>query len=147
MRKALGVLSMTLVATALIAGAAAAKDGVSNPLVKARMDHMQKIKSQMGRLVSMAEGKTSFDPRGAEAAAAVLSALSIEIPQEFEPAETDPVSEALPAIWSDFEGFSAKADALFQAAQAIDTSGADALAASVKNAAASCISCHDSYRK
>ena len=130
----------------LAAGAAVAKDGVTNPVVKARMETMDTIRVNTGILGNMASGKTAFDPAAATAAKTALAAAAAQIVAKFEANEDDPVSEAAPAIWQDFAGFTAKAEALVTAAEAMDVASLEGVKAGMGAVGGSCKACHEAYR-
>lgn len=138
----------TAIALGLIcaAGIAAAKEGVQNPAVKARMDAMQVIKTHTGVIADMTAGKTAFDSARAAEAAAALAATAATIPALFEAEEEDPASEARDEIWMMPEDFNAKAEALYKAALAIDASSLDAMRPSMATVGSACKACHDDYR-
>jgi cytochrome c556 len=131
---------------ALFATAAFAHSGVTNAAVKARMDLMGEIKDASGVLGGMARGKIAFDADKAAAAKASLIATAGQIPALFEAPEMDPKTEALPAIWDNWADFTAKADAMTVAAQALDVSSAQAIGQSMRPLGQSCGGCHKSYR-
>ena len=54
-------LTLATMAVALSATLATAHDGVKDPIVKARMEGMKEIGSNMGVLGDMAKGKRAFD--------------------------------------------------------------------------------------
>ncbi|MFN3645532.1 MAG: c-type cytochrome [Gemmobacter sp.] len=130
----------------LVAGAALAKDGVTNPVVKERMDLMQTIRKNTAVLGDMAGGKTAFDAAAATEAKTALAAAAAQITAKFEAEEDDPVAEGRPDIWMDFEGFTAKAEALVTAAEAIDVASLDGLKAGMGAIGGSCQSCHEAFR-
>lgn len=123
-----------------------AKDGVTNPVVKARMDNMQVIRTNTGTLGDMAQGKTVFDAAAATEAKTALAAAAAEIVKAFEANEDDPVSEATPKIWENYADFTAKAEALVAAAEAADTSSLDGLRKGMGAIGGSCKACHEGYR-
>ena len=128
---------------------ALAHQGVQNPAVLARMDGMRAIADNMKTLGQMAKGATDFDAARARAAAASIARHAAATPQLFETQETDPKSEARPAIWSDFADFAGKATELEAIAIGLSTSIDDP--ADVKAAMAvlraNCKSCHSVYRE
>ena len=130
----------------LLAGMAVAKEGVTNPIVKERMDLMQVVRVNTGTLGDMASGKAPFDAAKAAEAQAALVAAAADIPAKFEPEETDPVSEAKPDIWMMFDEFTAKGKSLEEAAAAIDTASLDGVKAGMGPVGASCKACHTDYR-
>ena len=127
---------------------ALAHDGVKNPAVLARMHTMLEIGSATKVLGDMAKGATAFDAGKAQASVTQISIKAATINELFEANEDDPKSEALPAIWTNFEDFAAKADALKLAA---DSVGAITSLEDVKTAmpkiGATCSACHKSYRE
>lgn len=131
---------------ALTAGAAFAKDGVTNPAVKARMDAMQTIRVNMATLGDMAQGKAAFDEAAATAAKTALAAAAADTIKLFEAKEDDPVSEGAPAIWENYPDFTAKAESLVTAAEAIDTASLDGIRAGMGAVGGTCKSCHELYR-
>lgn len=141
-------LPSKLLAVALIAaaGVALAKDGVQNPVVKARMDAMATIGANTKVLGDMAGGKVPFDAAQAAEAAAAINATALTVPGLFEPQEIDPVSEAKPEIWANWADFVAKADALAQAAAALDGSSLDGVKAGMGGIGGACKACHSAYR-
>lgn len=128
------------------AGAAFAKDGVTNPVVKERMDLMQVIRQNTGVLGDMASGKAAFDATAAATAKAALAAAAGEIPAKFEAEETDPVDEAKTDIWMMFDEFTLKAEALVTAAEAVDVASLEGLQGSMRAVGGSCQSCHETFR-
>jgi cytochrome c556 len=135
-----------LVGAILAAGVAAAKEGVQDPTVKARMELMGVIAMNTKVLGDMAGGKTAFDAAAAEAAKAAMVAASAEIPARFEAQATDPVSEAKPEIWSNWDAFTKNAGALNAAATALDASSVDGVKAGMGAIGGSCKDCHTSFR-
>ncbi len=138
------VIAVTLCATAVLA-----HQGVQNPAVKTRMDAMSAIGVQMKVLGDMAKGKTTFDANAAQLAASGIADHAAKVPALFEAPETDPKSEALPAIWDNFGDFTRiSADleaAATQAASSMATAGD--LAQAMATIGATCSACHKSYRK
>ncbi|MFN3936353.1 MAG: c-type cytochrome [Gemmobacter sp.] len=131
----------------LAGGAAVAKEGVTNPVVKERMDLMQTIRANTGVLGEMAQGNRAFDADAAATARANLAAAAAQIPAKFEPQETDPVTDALPGIWENFPDFTTKAEALATAAEGLDTASLDSLRAGMGAVGGACRECHTVYRK
>lgn len=130
----------------LAAGASVAKDGVTNPVVKARMETMDTIRLNTGTLGNMASGKAAFDPAAATAAKTALAAAAAEIVAKFQANEDDPVSEASPKIWEDYAGFTAKAEALVTAAESMDVASLEGVKAGMGAVGGSCKACHEMYR-
>ncbi len=129
-----------------LAGAALAHEGVQNPAVLERMELMKAIAAETEALGDMVKGEAVFDAERAALARARLVAASREVPDAFEARETDPLSEALPAVWTDRAGFALASEEALRAAEALQTGSAEALAASFAPFARSCRSCHEDYR-
>ncbi|MFO7854406.1 MAG: cytochrome c [Paracoccaceae bacterium] len=128
------------------AGAALAHEGVENPAVMARMELMKDVGTATGTLGEMVKGETPFDAaRAAEARAALIDAAD-RVPTLFEARETDPESEALPAVWEDWDGFVASAMEMQAAARGLETGTAEALRARFGDLGQTCRACHEDYR-
>lgn len=130
----------------LVAGVAVAKEGVQDPTVKARMDLMATIGMNTKILGDMATDRTAFDAAAAQAAQAALVAASADIAAKFEPQATDPVAEAKPEIWTNWDDFVAKGEALNAAAVALDPSSLDGVKAGMGAIGGTCRDCHSLYR-
>lgn len=139
----------SVVAAFLVAGAAFAHQGVTNPAVKARMDSMSEIQENTKVLGSMAKGAISFDKERARTAASGIATQAARMPGLFEAEESDPLSEALPAIWTRFDDFVDKAADLEriagEAADGMDTP--QDLGSALAAIGSACKSCHQSYRE
>lgn len=138
---------LTLGGASLIATVVFAHEGVKDPDVMKRMKGMTEIGAASKVLGNMARGRVAFDPEAAQAAQASLILHASEIATVFETPASDPKSEALPAIWENFADFTSKADALTAAAEALDVTSADGIAAGIRAIGASCRSCHSVYRQ
>ena len=141
------LLPICLIASLSLAGVAAAHQGVKDAKVKAWMHSMSEAGQASKTLGNMAKGSASFDAAQAAAAKATLIEVAANIPVLFETEASDPVSEALPAIWENFDDFASKADAMKVAAEALDASSADGISAGIRALGRSCGGCHRTYRK
>lgn len=130
----------------ITAGAALAHQGVTNPVVMARMNVMSGVADQTKVLGQMAQGRSEFDAAQARAARSALIAHAQAVPGAFAAPETDPKSEALPLIWEDPGKFSAANDAFVAAAKGLDVSSAQALKVTFGALGASCSGCHRDFR-
>lgn len=130
----------------LVAGVAFAKEGVQDPTVKARMDLMGVIGMNTKALGDMAGGKADFDAAKAAMAKDAIIAASAEIAAKFEPQASDPVSEAKAEIWTSWDDFVKKAEALNAAATALDASSLDSVKAGMGGIGGACKDCHTTYR-
>lgn len=142
-------LNLIAFAATLSAGIAAAHGGVQNDAVKARMDAMSGIGSNMKILGLMAKGATPFDANAARAAAATIANHAAATPELFEAQENDPKSEAKPEIWTNFYDFTAKAGDLETVAFGLSASiiSFDDLVPAITNLGTTCKSCHAIYRQ
>ena len=140
--------TLTLAAV-LVAGIAAAHNGVQNAAVMARMNAMSGIGAGMKILGQMAKGETPFDIQIARTAASSIAGHAAKTPELFKPEETDPKSEALPSIWLNFSDFAAKAKELEVTANKLSESisSMDDLQPAMGALGASCKSCHSDYRQ
>jgi cytochrome c556 len=138
--------TIATVGTILAASAALAHSGVKDPNVMARMKLMGEVKANMGVLGGMAKGKMAFDADKAAMAKAGLIANAQAIPAAFEVKVMDPKSEALPAIWENWEDFASKAGAMEAAVGALDVSSAEGIQGGLRSVGGSCGGCHKSYR-
>jgi cytochrome c556 len=139
MRRLFTVSVLTL---AIFASGANAHEDVKNETVKARMMAM----SAIGGAMKTVGVKVAFDAEAAAAAVAVMEAQSAKVPALFEAQEGDPKSEAKPEIWTNWDDFVAKSNALNAAAKAADTSSVEALGASLGALGGACKACHTAYR-
>lgn len=137
------ILAASLV---LVAGIAVAKEGVQDPGVKTRMDGMGVIAQNTKTLADMAQGKAAFDAATAQAAAAAIAGQAALIPTNFEGKHSDPVSEASPKIWENWDDFVSKSEALKTGAGSLDASTLENLQAGIGDVSGACRACHQSYR-
>jgi cytochrome c556 len=143
MKTAPAALALT---AALVAGIAFAKEGVKDPVVKARQDLMVVQAMSAKTLGEMAGGKIAFDAAAAEAAKSALAAAAADVPAKFEAQATDPVSEAKPEIWANWDDFVSKSEALVAAAEALDLTSAETIGAGMGAIGGACKACHTAYR-
>lgn len=137
------ILTLTSICLAITAHA---HSGVENPSVMARMHQMDQIKDATRTLGAMAQGQVAFDPTQAQSARLELQTLATAITRYFESNETDPKSEALPTIWTDWTGFVAAAQQMEAAVDALDADSLDSLRAGMQALGQSCSACHKTYR-
>lgn len=142
----------SLVALAIpfaLATAALAHEGVKDKHVMARMAAMKDIGKNVETLGQMVKKERAFDAEQARAAAAAVARTASEITALFEPPASDPKSEALPAIWNDFEDFTSKTHAMQKAAQTGATTirDYDDLYKATDALVGTCKACHSRYKK
>ena len=128
---------------------AVAHTGVSNPAVLARMESMTETQDNTKVLGAMVKGERDFDVMAARAAAAEIARHAKQTPDLFRIKEMDPKTEALPAIWEDFDDFTAKSKSLEDVATSLAASleTEDQLRAGLGQIGAACKACHKSYRE
>lgn len=120
----------------------------TQPEAIARSNAMKEVGKNTKILGDMAGGKTAFDAAAAEAAKAALVAAAAAAPAAFEvQGADDPVSEAKPEIWTNWDDFVAKAADLRTAAEGVDTASADGLKAGMGTLSGACKACHSVYRE
>jgi cytochrome c556 len=132
-----------------VAAAAFAHSGVKDERVLARMAGMSAIAEHVKVIGSMAKGEMPFDAAAANAALTRIGDEAARVPALFEPEADDPKSEALPAIWDEFDSFEQKAVALetlaAERAGTVEASGD--LAPLMRDIAGTCRDCHSEYRE
>ena len=118
-------------------------------VVKERMDLMKGQAKQMKLIGDMAKGKKKFDAAKAAAAAHDLGATTKNIPDLFPEGSNKHPSEALDAVWKEWDRFKGDAHDAEAAANALETalqaSGQDWKAA-FKKMTDACKACHESFR-
>nr|WP_280637745.1 MULTISPECIES: cytochrome c [unclassified Shimia] len=108
---------------------------------------MESIGSAFKTLVSMAKNETPLHQAKARMARDTIVQHSGNIKALFEAQASDPKSEALPAIWANWEDFSDRADDLTTSAQALDFKDRAALADTLGAVGGACRACHKQYRE
>ena len=119
-------------------------------VVKERMDLMESQKDAMKLIGDMAKGKTPFDAAKAAEAARDISVTAKKIPELFPEGSGGDKSEALPAVWKKWDRFTANADDLSGAADALSSALAGSANQDWKPAFQKvsdvCKSCHQDFR-
>lgn len=132
----------------LAASVAIAHTGVKNEAVKARMHGMDQISAATKVIGLMARGQSNFDADKLATQAAMLEAEATRIPTLFEAQEDDPKSEALPAIWENWDDFTLKSQEMGAAAATLATiTSSDDLSAAFRALGQTCSACHKAYRE
>jgi cytochrome c556 len=137
------------IATALIAfaGAALAHTGVKDPKVLARMEAMKEMGGEVKVLGQMAKGTSTFDKDRAQAALDRIALLAKDTPALFQTRALEPMSEALPLIWEEFDTFVEEAQALETLAQKLVISDNGDLVPALGQLGEGCRSCHGQFRQ
>jgi cytochrome c556 len=138
--------SQTLFLALIFAGGIALAEGASDPDVKARQELMAANGAALRTLGGMASAKIAFDAAEAEAAKQVLVANAAGTLVVFKNQASDPASHASNSIWTAWDDFSAKAGDLGKAAEALDTTSADSIAAGLGAIGGTCKACHTAYK-
>ena len=97
-------------------------------------------------LARMSREKIEFDESLAESARLNLLKLAAFTPVIFEDDDLPINSEALPAIWENWDDFISKSEDLEFVLEGVDTSTLRDLSSSLGNVGAACGSCHQKYR-
>ncbi len=125
--------------------------GGATGIIKHRMDAMTSIGDSMKLIVASARGQRAFDKDAIKGAAARISAHATDIPKLFPEGSLDKPTEAVPAIWQDWDRFTALATDLETSAKALETkvdslSDPSELGAFIPAMGQTCKSCHESFR-
>jgi cytochrome c556 len=114
----------------------------------ARMEGMSRIAEATKQIGMIVKGQAPFETGSIDAASAVLIEEAHAIPALFADRAQDPKSEALPAIWENWEDFSAKSAEGAAAAKALaDASTPEELRVAFTSLGQSCKACHALYRE
>jgi cytochrome c556 len=119
-------------------------------VVKERMDLMERQKDDMKLIGDMAKGVTPFDAAKAAEAARDIGLTSEKIPELFPEGSIEGKSEALPAIWENWDDFTAKAKDLGKAADVLASAlegGDPEWTGAFQGVSDACKACHQDYRK
>ena len=137
----------TSFAALLIAAAAFAHSGVKDPQVMARMNGMSAMEKHNKTLGEMVKGTVAFDKTAATQAIEGMKVEAAKTVALFEPAAQDPKSEALPAIWNNWENFVAQSEALQNVLERVTINDASDLRPTFRDINRACSACHKDYRK
>lgn len=118
----------------------------TDPDAMARQALMGTVGMNTKILGDMAGGKAEFDAAKAGAAKLALAEAAAKIPATYEPQGTDAESEAKPDIWTNWDDFLLKADALAKAATALDATTVEGVQAGMAGIGGACKDCHTKYR-
>lgn len=118
----------------------------TDPDAKARQTLMGTVGMNTKILGDMAGGKADFDAAKADAAKLALVEAASKIPEAFKGQGTDAESEAKPEIWTNWDDFLLKAEALGKAATALDATTVEGVQAGMGGLGGACKDCHTKYR-
>lgn len=150
MRKSVLAALALAAAVGLATGAALAHKGATG-IVKERMDAMKAVADATKTIAQMIKGETVLDNTAAAEAASIIEGHARKMPELFPQDSTDHPSEALPAIWQDWDQFTEIAERLAEgsaelAATAAAAGDASELRAPFGPVAATCGACHEKFR-
>jgi len=144
-------LRLTVLVCLASATLALAHEGATG-VVKERMDLMETQKEAMKTIGDMARGKAAFDAAKAADAARDIADTAKKIPDLFPEGSGGEKnkSDALPAVWENWDRFTANADDLGSAAEALVATFGDSASQEWKPAfqkvGDACKSCHEDFR-
>jgi len=140
---------LALVVYLVSATLALAHEGATG-VVKERMDLMKRQQDDMKLIGDMAKGKTPFDAAKAAEAARDISLTAKKIHELFPEGSEGGKSDALPAIWQEWDRFTGNAEDLESVANALAASLGDSAAQDWKTAfqkvTDACKACHQDFR-
>ncbi|WP_099827827.1 c-type cytochrome [Oceaniglobus indicus] len=129
-------------------GAALVHAQATDDPVKARQTLMKTVGAQTKILGAQAKAGDAFDPEAARAAAMTLAEAAGQVPAAFETEALDGETEAVPAIWENYDDFTQKATALETSAMAAaDASSAAEMGTAMQTIGGTCKACHEDYRQ
>jgi cytochrome c556 len=145
-RVAAAALALTI---GLATVSAVAHQGATG-IVKERMDTMSEIARNMKALAAMVKSDR-VDPDAAREIGSRVAEQARLFPTQFPEGSLSTVSEARAEIWTKFDDFRSKSDALAKAAVALAETAPDdldrgALRQALAAMGQTCKSCHESYR-
>ena len=120
--------------------------------IEVRQSLFKLVGWNIGGLGAIARGRADYDAEVVEESAARLSQLAAMIPDAFtaNTSALDIKTEAKPGIWSDFDDFKERADAMGVAAETArahaEAGDEEAAMVAIRQLASTCKACHDVYR-
>jgi len=127
-----------------------AHDGATG-IVKQRMDMMSDVASSMKTLGQMIRGKNEYNPDSAESAALKIEKHAKHFHTLFPEGSTEEPSEALPAIWQDWEEFQKLLTTMENEARELASIASTSISAEeiknqFSNLGKTCGMCHEKFR-
>ncbi len=143
----LSLIGALVASSAAIAHAAFAHSGATG-IVQERMDMMERMGDGMKAMALVLRGEVVFDQATMEQAAAAVREGAEMLPEMFPDGSNDAPSEALDAIWQDWEKFSVIADDMVVNATALEQAVKTGdFVAEFTAVGENCSGCHDLFRK
>lgn len=120
---------------------------VTNAGVAERMATMNSANAALTVLSDMMGGKVIFSRKRADAAQEYLIKATEKIPSAFRKQHVDPLSNARPIIWSQWDDFKNRAKDARRKARALDTDSLPDLRKTLPRMILACLNCHQTYRQ
>jgi cytochrome c556 len=151
MAHVIGTSSLSTIVLLLSLSFAWAHGGATG-IVKVRMDSMKSIGAEMKKMAQMIQGKSTFDAKVGAVSAREISGHGEKVPQLFPKNSNPNPSEALNAIWENWQDFESQGRQLVAAAEALaakfeKAETAKEVSSEFRVLAGTCKSCHQTYRK
>lgn len=141
-------ITLAMIGLAAFTTLALAHEGATG-VVKERMELMKRQQSDMKLIGDMAKGKTPFDAAKATLAASDVATTAKKIQDLFPQGSDGHPSDALPAIWKEWDRFTGNAKELETSADALGAvlaGGNDGWKPAFQKLTDSCKACHETYR-
>ena len=145
------VLKLGLVIIAMTSASFVYAHSGASGVVKSRMDVMSSIAKSMKAIGAMMKGEAAFDAGVVKSSATEIAKHAKHIPHLFPEGSNKKPTEALPAVWTDWEKFTkiavdmdAAAQALAGAAEA--ATGPGDIGAQLGALGNTCKACHSDFR-
>lgn len=147
--KAVQLVAVAAVAVAAATTTVAAHKGATG-IVKERMTAMKSMGDDMKALSLMVTGKAPYDAARTKTIAASIKTHAADIAKLFPKGSISGPSEALPAIWAEWQAFIGHARSLEALADELGTAADQGKAASLglfAKMGKTCSGCHKDFRK
>ena len=142
------IFASSLIATVVITPLGAHEGAMG--IVKERMDAMETIKDSMKPIRQMVRGDASFNKRRILENVQAIKAVSGDIPGLFPEDSLQKPSEALPAIWENWDDFTMKAnrfnELVLSFEKTVEAGNRGAVKTGFRELSRTCKGCHDDYK-
>ena len=134
----------------VVCGLAVAHSGATG-IVKQRMELMKSIADQMKTIGKMIKGEENFDAQQVAEAAERIVSHAEKVPEMFPEGSNEAPSEALPAIWQDWETFlqlsaDMKQNASDLRSAALNATDVKSIRPQFAAVGKTCSACHEDFR-
>ncbi len=141
---------LTAMITAMAVLPLSAHEGATG-VVKQRMDVMKGIRNDMKPLRRVMRGRDDYEQSRFLERVQSIKAVSADIPALFPQGSLQRPSEALPAIWDNWDDFSAQASQFHERVIALENAvlanDMNQIRSNFRSVAQTCKACHDDYQK